>query len=89
MRDIAVAHGIDAFVMATGGSVRAAAEALHLAATFHEERLLGVWACQDMLMVDIAGGRGPRNREGCLRLPEAPGLGMAPDEDALGAPVAV
>ena len=33
MRDIALAHGIDMFVMATGGSVLADTEALHLAAT--------------------------------------------------------
>ena len=89
MRDIAVEHGIDCYVMATGGSVLADAEALHLAATLPDERLLGVWACQDMLSVDIAGGRGPRNIDGHLHLPEAPGLGVAPDEEALGEPVAI
>lgn len=89
MRDVALAHGIDCFVMATGGSVLADAEALHLAATIPDQVRLGVWACQDMLSVDIAGGRGPRNRDGHLHLPEAPGLGVAPDEAALGAPVAV
>ena len=88
MADIAEAHGIDCYVMATGGSVLADAEALHLAATLPAERLLGVWACQDMLTVDVAGGRGPRNVEGHLHLPEAPGLGVEPDEAALGAPVA-
>ncbi|GMG82029.1 mandelate racemase/muconate lactonizing enzyme family protein [Paralimibaculum aggregatum] len=89
MRDIALAHGIDCFVMATGGSVLADTEALHLAATLPDHARLGVWACQDMLATDIAGGRGPRNRGGHLHLPEAPGLGVAPDEAALGAPVAV
>ncbi|MEM9148146.1 MAG: enolase C-terminal domain-like protein [Pseudomonadota bacterium] len=89
MRDIALAHGIDSFVMATGGSVLADAEALHLAATIPDQAMLGVWACQDMLACDIAGGRGPRNRAGHLHLPEAPGLGVHPDEAALGAPVAV
>ena len=88
MADIAEAHGIDCYVMATGGSVLADAEALHLAATLPVERLLGVWACQDMLAVDVAGGRGPRNVDGHLHLPEAPGLGVEPDEAALGAPVA-
>jgi len=39
MRDIALAHGIDMFVMATGGSVLADAEALHLAATIPDENL--------------------------------------------------
>ncbi|MEM9343286.1 MAG: mandelate racemase/muconate lactonizing enzyme family protein [Pseudomonadota bacterium] len=89
MRDVALAHGIDMFVMATGGSVLADAEALHLAATIPDANCHAVWACQDMITVDIAGGRGPRNRDGHLHLPEAPGLGVHPDEDALGDPVAV
>jgi L-alanine-DL-glutamate epimerase-like enolase superfamily enzyme len=89
MRDVALAHGIDMFVMATGGSVLADTEALHLAATVPDANCHAVWACQDMLTVDIAGGRGPRNRGGHLHLPEEPGLGVHPDEDALGAPLAV
>lgn len=89
MRDIALAHGIDMFVMATGGSVLADCEALQLAATIPDHACHAVWACQDMLTVDIAAGRGPRNQNGHLHLPEAPGLGVHPDEDVLGDPVAV
>ncbi len=89
MRDLALAHGIDMFVMATGGSVLADAEALHLAATIPDAHCHAVWACQDMITTDIAGGRGPRNTAGHLHLPETPGLGVHPDETALGAPVAV
>ena len=89
MRDIALTHGIDMFIMATGGSVLADTEALHLAATVPDHNCLGVWACQDMITAEIAGGRGPRNIEGHLTLPETPGLGVHPDEDALGDPVAV
>jgi L-alanine-DL-glutamate epimerase-like enolase superfamily enzyme len=89
IRDIALAHGIDMFVMATGGSVLADAEALHLAATIPDANCHAVWACQDMLTVDIAGGRGPRNNNGHLHLPETPGLGVHPDEDRLGTPVAI
>ena len=89
MRDIALAHGIDMFVMATGGSVLADTEALHLAATIPDINCHAVWACQDMLTVDIANGRGPRNAAGHLHLPEEPGLGVEPDEDCLGEPVAV
>ncbi len=88
MRDIALAHGIDMFVMATGGTVLADTEALHLAATIPDDNILAVWACQDMLTLDIAGGRGPRNKDGHLHLPETPGLGVHPDEDALGDSVA-
>lgn len=89
MRDVALAHGIDMFVMATGGSVLADAEALHLAATIPDHACRAVWACQDMITVDIAGGRGPRNRDGHLHLPDAPGLGVHPVEDALGPAIAV
>ncbi len=89
MRDVALAHGIDMFVMATGGTVLADAEALHLAATIPDDHLHAVWACQDMITVDIAGGRGPRATDGHLHLPEAPGLGVHPDEDSVGEPVAV
>lgn len=89
MRDIALAHGIDMFVMATGGTVLADTEALHLAATIPDANCRAVWACQDMITIDIASGRGPRNTAGHLHLPETPGLGVHPDEQALGDPVAV
>ena len=84
-----LAHGIDIFVMATGGSVLADTEALHLSATIPDANIRAVWACQDMLTVDIADGRGPRNIDGHLHLPESPGLGVHPDEASLGLPVAV
>ncbi len=64
-------------------------EALHLAATIPDINCHAVWACQDMLTVDIADGRGPRNNAGHLHLPEEPGLGVEPNEDQLGHPVAV
>ncbi|WP_224824687.1 mandelate racemase/muconate lactonizing enzyme family protein [Cognatishimia sp. MH4019] len=89
LRDVALAHGIDMFVMATGGTVLADTEALHLAATIPDAHCHAVWACQDMITTEIAGGRGPRNIDGHLHLPESPGLGVHPDEDALGDPVAV
>ena len=88
MRDIALAHGIDMFVMATGGSVLADTEALHLSATIPDAHCLGVWACQDMITAEIAGGRGPRATQGHLTLPEGPGLGVHPEQDTLGEPVA-
>ena len=89
MRDIALAHGIDMFVMATGGSVLADTEALHLAASCPDHTCHAVWACQDMLTVDVADGRGPRATVGHLTLGDEPGLGVHPDEEALGEPVAV
>ena len=83
MRDIALAHGIDIFVMATGGSVLADTEALHLATTIPDDNMLGVWACQDMITAEIADGAGPRATKGHLHLPEQPGLGVHPQESTL------
>jgi L-alanine-DL-glutamate epimerase-like enolase superfamily enzyme len=83
IRDIALTHGIDIFVMATGGSVLADTEALHLAATIPDDNMLGVWACQDMITAEIADGAGPRATKGHLHLPEQPGLGVHPQESTL------
>ncbi len=88
IRDIALAHGIQCYVMATGGSVLADTEAAHLAQTIPETFRLGSWACQDMLTVDVAPGQGARSIEGVLTVDSSPGLGVAPDEDLLGTPVA-
>lgn len=88
IRDVALAHGIDMFIMATGGSVLADTEALHLAATIPDNHCLAVWACQDMLTLDVAKGKGPRNNNGHLILSEEAGLGVAPDENALGEAIA-
>ena len=89
IRDIALAHGIQMYVMATGGSVLADTEAAHMAQSIPRAFRLGTWSCQDMLTVDVAPGRGARNVNGKLTVGEAPGLGFAPDEDRLGEPVAV
>ena len=89
IRDLAIAHGIQIYVMATGGSALADAEAAALAQSTPEEFRLGCWACQDMLTVDVAPRRGPRSENGELFVPNEPGLGFAPDEALLGDPVAV
>ena len=87
MRDVALAHGIQIYVMATGGSVLADTEAAHLAQTIPQEFRLGTWACQDMLSVDIAPGQGARNINGKLTASDVPGHGIVPDEGLLGDPV--
>ncbi|MEM1198369.1 MAG: enolase C-terminal domain-like protein [Pseudomonadota bacterium] len=89
IRDMALAHGIQIYVMATGGSVLADSEAAHLAQSIPTESRLGTWACQDMLAVDVAPGRGTRNDNGDLRVSDAPGLGVEPDLDLLGEPIAI
>jgi L-alanine-DL-glutamate epimerase-like enolase superfamily enzyme len=89
IRDVALSFGIDMFVMATGGSVLADTEALHLASTIPDANCRAVWACQDMLTTDVSPGFGPRNQNGHLHLPEQPGLGVQPSEDILGDPIKV
>ena len=64
-------------------------EALHLAATIPDENCHAVWACQDMITVDVADGLGPRNVDGHLSLPGGVGLGVHPNENALGDPLGV
>jgi len=89
MRDVALAHGIQMYIMATGGSVLADTEAAHLAQAIPQEFRLGTWACQDMLSVDIAPGQGARSVDGKLTVSEIPGHGIVPDESLLGDPLAV
>ncbi len=89
MRDIALAHDIQIYVMATGGSVLADTEAAILAATIPDHMCLGTWACQDMLTVDIAPKQGSRNTKGDLFVSDIAGHGIVPDENILGDPVAV
>ena len=89
MRDVALAHGIQMFVMATGGSVMADTEAAHLAQSIPQEFIRASWSCQDMLTVDVAPGRGCRTINGILTVDDTPGLGCDPDEAILGDPVAV
>ena len=89
MRDIALAHDIQIYVMATGGSVLADTEAAIFAATIPEHTCLGTWACQDMLTVDIAPDQGSRNQDGDLFVSDVAGHGIVPDENLLGNPVAV
>lgn len=88
IRDMALAGGCQIAVMATGGSVLADTEAAHLAQTIPEARRFGGWSCQDMIDEDPAPGRGARVEEGRIAAPTAPGLGVAPDLDWLGAPSA-
>ncbi|NKC14138.1 MAG: mandelate racemase [Gammaproteobacteria bacterium] len=88
MRDLAIAHGIQMFVMATGGTVMADTEAAQLAQSIPDAFIRACWSCQDMLAVDIAPGSGPRCIDGVITVDESPGLGVTPDENLLGDPSA-
>ncbi len=89
IRDLAIAHSIGMSVMPTGGTVLADTDAVHLAQTIPEPFRQRVWSCQDMLKDDPAPGGGARVADGMLCAPDSPGLGVAPDMDWLGEPVAV
>lgn len=89
IRDVAIAHGIQMFVMATGGSVMADIEAAHLAQSTPDEFIRACWSCQDMLTIDIAPGSGVRTLDGYITIDDTPGMGVEPDEGLLGDPVAV
>ena len=64
-------------------------EAAHLAQSIpRSEFRLGTWCCQDMLAVSVAPDGESRSVDGCLSTPAAPGLGLSPDPELLGDPVA-
>ena len=89
LRDVALAHGIQMFIMATGGTVMADNEAAHLAQSIPDEFIRACWSCQDMLATDVAPGSGPRCVNGVITIDDTPGLGVTPDESLLGDPVAI
>ena len=90
IRDIALNSGVQVLVMDSGGSVVADTAAAHLARTVRPEFLVGTWLCRDMLADDLAPPEaGAWNQSGTAPVPDAPGLGVAPDESLLGDAVAV
>ena len=89
VRDFGLAIGWRMHVEDTGGTVVADTAALHLALATPEAHRLGSWLCQPHLADDPAPGEGARSVGGYIRLPDAPGLGVAPDEEWLGEPWAV
>lgn len=88
VRDLGVAVGWRMHVEDVGGTVVADTAALHLTLSTPAEHRLGSWLCQRHLVDDPAPGRGARNRDGLVALPDEPGLGVAPEPDWLGAPLA-
>ena len=89
VRDFGVAVGWRMHVEDLGGTVIADTAALHLALSTPAQHRLASWLCQPHLTDDPAPGQGARNHGGEIVVPDAPGLGVAPDADWLGAPAAV
>ena len=86
VRDFGIAVGWRMHVEETGGTVVADTAALHLALATPREHRLASWLCQPHLRDDPAPGLGARSDAGSIRLPDAPGIGVAPDEGWLGEP---
>ena len=87
MRDLCVAHGIPMTIEDTwGGDITTAAIA-HLARSTPAEFCFSATDFNSYGTVTIADGA-PKRVNGRMTAPDAPGLGIVPDFDALGGPVA-
>lgn len=89
IRDFGVSVGWQMHIEDLGGSALADTAAIHLAASTPEANRLASWLCHYHLAVDPVPGQGARNAQGLATPPEAPGLGVTPDPERLGAPVAL
>ncbi len=88
IRDFGVSVGWQMHIEDVGGSALADTAAIHLAASTPEANRLASWLCHYHLSVDPVPGQGARNVNGFATPPSMPGLGVTPDEEALGQPVA-
>lgn len=70
-----------------GGDIVAAA-CVHVAATVDPGRLEGIWIAQPYIEGHDCHEGGVAIKNGSIRAPEGPGLGVIPDEARFGAPVA-
>ena len=88
VRDFGVSVGWQMHIEDVGGTALADTAAIHLAASTPDANRLASWLCHYHLALDPVPGQGARNSGGVAVPPSAPGLGVAPDETAIGAPVA-
>jgi len=88
VRDFGVSVGWQMHIEDVGGTALADTAAIHLAASTPDANRLASWLCHYHLAVDPVPGQGARNNGGFAKPPSAPGLGLAPDATAIGAPVA-
>ena len=89
VRDLGVALGWQMHIEDVGGSALADTAAIHLAASTPNANRLASWLCHYHLSSDPVPGQGARNHGGFATPPSTPGLGVRPDEDRLGTPVAI
>ncbi len=88
VRDFGLSVGWQMHIEDVGGSALADTAAFHLASSTPAENRLASWLSHDHLSVDPVPGQGVRNVGGQAAPPDAPGLGVRPDEAVLGDPVA-
>jgi len=89
IRDFGLSVGWQMHIEDVGGSALADTAAIHLASSTPEANRLASWLCHYHLALDPVPGQGARNQNGVAIAPTSPGLGVVPDTDLLGAPVAV
>jgi L-alanine-DL-glutamate epimerase-like enolase superfamily enzyme len=89
IRDFGVSIGWQMHVEDVGGTALADTAAIHLAASTPDANRLASWLCHYHLAVDPVPEQGARNNGGHAVPPSIPGLGVTPDIDRLGAPVAI
>jgi len=70
-----------------GGDIIAAA-CTHIGATVNPRLLEGVWLAQPYIDGHYDSKNGIKIEAGHIKVPDTPGLGITPDEDQFGAPVA-
>jgi L-alanine-DL-glutamate epimerase-like enolase superfamily enzyme len=88
LRDLCIAYGIPMLVMDTAGGVVSDTFVAHFAQAIPSRLCVATWPCQDHVTVDAAPGQGARSAGGSLLPPDLPGLGVEPDPDVIGDPVA-
>jgi L-alanine-DL-glutamate epimerase-like enolase superfamily enzyme len=89
IRDLCLAFDVQLFIMCMAGTVINDTVGAHFAQTIPTNRFCGAWSCQDYITVDPAPGKGARSLKGYMPPPDLPGLGVEPDLDLLGSPLAV
>ena len=89
VRDFGVAVGWQMHIEDVGGTALADTAAIHLAAATPDANRLASWLCHYHLAVDPVSDQGARNIGGHAAPPTTPGLGVTPDIDRLGPPVAI
>ena len=89
IRDFGVSVGWQMHIEDLGGSALADTAAIHLAASTPDANRLASWLCHYHLSLDPVPGQGARNKDGFATPPSTPGLGVAPDLNMLGDPVAI